>query len=83
MGGVLAVGREGVLVLALSNVRDLPKVYLICLIFSELSRTAKHGFNCAGGQSMVPFNNKLVAVRRDQLHIHRFRALTATVLTNK
>lgn len=61
------------------NLRDFSKMNFIGFVFGELTWTTQHGFNRARHQSMFSFNNELMTVTRDQLHIHSVRTFTTTI----
>lgn len=59
--------------------RNLPEVDLIGFILRKLSRTTQHSLDCARCEGMLPLHNKLMPIRRDQLHIHGIRPFTAAI----
>lgn len=61
------------------NLRYFSKVHFVGFVFGKLSRTTQHGFNGSRRQSMFTFDNKFMAVRRNQLHIHCVGTFAAAV----
>jgi len=64
----------------LEDVRgDLAEVDLVGLVLAELARSGQHGLDGARGQGVVPLDDELVAVRRDELDVHGVGAFAAAV----
>lgn len=62
----------------LKHVRgDLAEVDLVRLVLGELAGAAEHGLDGARGEGVVALHDELVAVRRDEFHVHRLRSLAA------
>lgn len=56
------------------HLRYLPEVNLVGFVLRKLSRTAQHGLDGTRHNGVLPFHNELVAVARDEFHVHSFRA---------
>lgn len=54
-------------------------MHLVGLVLGKLTRSGQHRPDCAGGESVLAFDDKFVAVRGNQLHVHGVRTLASAV----
>lgn len=65
---------------ATHDLRYLAEEHLVGLVLGVLARAAEHCLDRTGCESMRSLDNELMPITANQLHVHRLRALTATIL---